>query len=529
MDSTVGNVQQHCRSATYQKYVVTEELLCLMLFDVPLNLWWKQFSESMTSVRRSLILGDLVSPELLALMKLMNVTIRCLERPDMKVEHWNRSTIIPRKVMLNAVGEAWPISAYSVYGKKFVEKFKTVLINTSVDAPIDMKFGKIGKKMIKKYNINEMSLLRDALDEIIRWTPQKRAYYFLKPEPWHKQRALYATYDEESFVSAYANAGIENQMSKHKGVFVRQTPADVIHISCGLAGAEGHDKYWVSTDYSDYNSEHSLREMSALDLCYADYYDETKIASSTQKIGCDERQIAHYWNLISIKAKAKSVIIYSDSEDNIISEGREFLPYYVDNKAAGCDHKHHCPGNIWIHAADMLIGEDTLTKIGTSGYKNINWSAVCGDDEDAAFASITSAILYTSLLAIVGHAINPMKQTAGEEFHEFLQFVISRNTRIEKSMNTLLASLVVGNWYAQKGVWLQSSISAVFSKYWALYLRGMPLQVAKRLAAITLENLMQTNDDEGNVKLLEWRKYRYAKGLPPLYAYNGDDTMRMPK
>ncbi|KAK9892668.1 hypothetical protein WA026_021521 [Henosepilachna vigintioctopunctata] len=208
---------QDCRSATYQKYVVTEELLCSMLFDVPLNLWCKQFSESMTSVRRSLILGDLVSPELLALMKLMNVTIRCLERPDMKVEHWNRSTIIPRKVMLNAVGEAWPISAYSVYGKKFVEKFKTVLINTSVDAPIDMKFGKIGKKMIKKYIINEMSLLRDALDEIIRWTPQKRAYYFLKPEPWHKQRALYATYDEESFVSAYANAGIENQMSNSPG------------------------------------------------------------------------------------------------------------------------------------------------------------------------------------------------------------------------------------------------------------------------------------------------------------------------
>ncbi|KAK9892671.1 hypothetical protein WA026_021524 [Henosepilachna vigintioctopunctata] len=168
----------------------------------------------------------------------------------------------------------------------------------------------------------------------------------------------------------------------------------------------------------------------------------------------------------------------------------------------------------------MLIGEDTLTKIGTSGYKNINWSAVCGDDEDAAFASITSAILYISLLAIVGHAINPMKHTAGEEFHEFLQFVISRNTRIEKSMNTLLASLVVENWYAQ---------SAVFSKYWALYLRGMPLQVAKRLAAITLERLMHTNDDEGNVKLLEWRKYRYAKGLPPLYAYNGDDIMRMPK
>ncbi|KAK9892663.1 hypothetical protein WA026_021516 [Henosepilachna vigintioctopunctata] len=209
--------------------------------------------------------------------------------------------------------------------------------------------------MIKKYNIIEMvseihesdrpgkkvlvELLRDdALDEIIRWTPQQRAYYFLKPEPGHKQRALYATYDEESFVSVYANAGLENQMSK--GVFVRQTPPDVIEwmnvSQGGLAGAEGHGKYWVSTDYSDYNSEHTLWEMSALDLCYADYYDKTKIVNSTQKIGCDEKQITHYWNLIS---KAKTEIIYSGSEDNIISEGHEYLPYYVDNKAVGCDHK----------------------------------------------------------------------------------------------------------------------------------------------------------------------------------------------
>lgn len=77
-------------------------------------------------------------------------------------------------------------------------------------------------------------------------------------------------------------------MHVEKGIMVRQTPADVIEWMAvsegGLAGPEADGAYWLSTDYSDYNSEHTMFEMTALDvLCMDGCRDSTGTSSTTRK------------------------------------------------------------------------------------------------------------------------------------------------------------------------------------------------------------------------------------------------------
>lgn len=94
-------------------------------------------------------------------------------------------------------------------------------------------------------------------------------------------------------------------MKTAPGVMVRQTPPDVVEwtvvSSGGFAGPEGEGAFWLSTDYSDYNSEHTLYKMALLDRVGAEYWaDETSGANR-------DKAHAHYWNCAG---RHRSVIEY---------------------------------------------------------------------------------------------------------------------------------------------------------------------------------------------------------------------------
>ncbi|UHM27502.1 MAG: RNA-dependent RNA polymerase [Sanya totivirus 7] len=555
------------------------QLIAGELLDVPLNQWYREFSESLSATRRTLILGEMRgSSELLRLRKLLNVTIRTMDRPDMFVEDWNRGMSVTRKVCFEDIVERRELSLYTKYELAFRREAADVIEHTLGSMPDAARFrtmedfwsercirGASGtsRAISKVPQIKEIEAFGDsdrpgkrvlveclddhALERIMRWTPQQRAYFFVKPEPGHKQRALYATYDEESFICAYANQAIENYMGREKGVFVRQTPADVLEwmavSSGGLAGPEAHGCHWVSTDYSDYNSEHTLFEMTALDRACAEYYKRQEHAWSQHAQGAIEKMNAHNW---CAAGRLKSVIVYRDSDKLLEEEGRLYLPVdrstLLDERPARylrvlnglfSGSRTTARDNTWIHAVDVRIAKKTLQAIGLRDV--MRWHAVCGDDEDVAFPDLASAAAYLTTLLTVNHALNPVKQLAGRGSHEFLQFVYSEDARIEKPMFTLLATLATGNWYVQKGVWIQTAIPSIIANYWELYARGCPLQVARRLATATLERLMyaKTKHPDGSVgplKPLEWWKFRHAPGTQPLFHFGeGDESVAMPR
>lgn len=219
----------------------------------------------------------------------------------------------------------------------------------------------------------------------------------------------------------------------------------------------------------------------------------------------------------------------------IYGKARRFAEFpYLQSNSAGEQYQRVVNGlysgsratardNTWIHKIDIniarhempeyLMGEDML------------WVAICGDDEDAAFIGPVEAAMYYATLGACGHALNPVKQLAGYANHEFLQLTAARTVRVEKPLNTLLATLATGNWYVQLGTWLQTAIASVISNYWEMYCRGLVKQCARRLCVATLERLMVTRREvEGaeEHELLEWWAFRFSTEVEPLFDIIGD-------
>ncbi|UHM27684.1 MAG: hypothetical protein FTV4_gp1 [Fushun totivirus 4] len=564
-------------------HYIGTELLCSLMLEVPLNTWWKEFSLPLSRVRRSLCLDEIRFDEgLLAIRKLLNVTIRTDEEANMDVEDWNRGMVITRKHTFAAPGVVWPQSAYSDYEQRYAAAAKKVVGDAFgaqkagvTEVTAEKHWSERGirgaagsSKMIKSYplaaDVPEIHdsdrpgkkvlvewLDDNALTRTLAWHPQQRAYFFVKPEPGHKQRALYATYDEESFVSSYANAAIENTMGRTPGVFVRQTPADVIEwcavSSGGIGGPEGAGAYWVSTDYSDYNSEHTLFEMAMLDRTCAQWFEGRLAANDEITRALREKALAHNWCAVG---RGASVILFSGANEKFDSADRSYLPILqvtetnvkrilLVTNGLFSGSRTTARDNTWIHAIDLTIAREVMRSVGNSDC--FRWHAVCGDDEDAAFDSVSCAPGYITSLLGTNHNLNPIKQMGGETHHEFLQFVNCQNERIEKSRFTLLATLATGNWYVQKGIWIQSVLAAVVANYWELYCRGVPLQICRRLAAQTLDLVMVvrgTPHDQETPgierapieKRLEWWKFRFSRNLPPLFEWRqGDAVIEQPR
>jgi len=548
---------------------IIQELLCSGMFDIPLSRWWVELKTFMTAVRRTLRCGNINGERLLTLRKLLNVTIRVKEQSDIRSEHYKRGVLITRKHLWGH--KAWEkggISAYTAYEIKFLQQAKRIISQAYETMHTDMLKKTIqehweeramrgaagASKAIKKIKLDIPELADadrpgkkvlieflddNALHRIMDSKPTNRAYYFVKPEPGHKLRSLYASYDEEAFISSYANQSIENHMKSEPGVMVRQTPADVIEwmgvSEGGLAGPEGDDAYWLSTDYSDYNSEHTFFEMTALDWTCSHIS-----AQEHNRAYNPDKAIAHAWNCI---ARSQSVIIYGRVKQYAGIVGMNYDEeagyWFVTKNGLYSGSRTTARDNTWIHAIDLAIARDSIKDIVDT--EEFRWWALCGDDEDVAFRNPVSAGLYAATLGAAGHAINPVKQLAGYHNHEFLQLTAAKTVRIEKPLNSLLATLATGNWYVQSGLWLQTVMNGVFSNYWELFCRGMPMQVCRRLVAYTMEHSLrirvaahelgetdETKKEDLVHAQLEWWKYRFCASVPPLFRIEENDEIIEP-
>ncbi|APG76043.1 hypothetical protein [Hubei toti-like virus 5] len=536
--------------------------------EIPLVEWHTKIKTILVGIRRAMQFWGAEQKEILGLRKLLNVTVRRSGDSDYELENYKRTALITRKHWYGL----WPPeqggeSAFSRY-EKIYRREATEIVRTCFQAmPSDIRKRTIDEfwserairgasgasKSIKKMTIDIAELAgadrpgkrllvemleNDALVHALNGEPTNRAYYFVKPEPGLKLRSLFASYDEEAFISAYANQSVENHMKSERGVMVRQTPTDVVEWMAvsegGLAGPEGAGAHWLSTDYADYNSEHTVWEMGTLDLVCGTVFEDRSVGYVNH-----EKAAAHYWIAAGRK---NTVVIYGQADKYAGKTGMLYNPevgYYtpmINGLYSGS--RTTARDNTWIHAVDLRIAKIMNGALfEESGFR---WSAVCGDDEDVAFASPMQAAAYFATLRPMGHNLNTYKQLAGRDTHEFLQLGTARGARVEKPLCTLLATLATGNWYVQSGVWLQTTINGVMGNYWECFCRGMPLQLARRLAAYTLDLAMHSRkrsteagdgeEEEVEVKELEWWKYRHAAGLPPLFRWNpGDRVEPMPR
>jgi len=579
------------------------EVLCMDWFSIALDSWHKTFKGVVTRSRRSLIFGTTRGDCVLALRKIFNTTIRRIQEPDLSVEIRNRSHSVTPKTWVgfhsSVVATKGLISPRDLYIKHYIQVSRdftrklvqqvgsrgTILtvnewwaeraINSAAGAStllkmvdrnsLDLNFSqndRPGKKVTVEL------LPNDAVEYILRQEPSNRASFFVKPEPGLKSRALYSTFDEETFVASYASQGQENSMFVLPGVKVRQTPHDVVewmveaeNVNCAGWAPK---PYWLSVDYSDYNAEHTIPEMAIQEAAFAEAWDNlTPVGGS----GCKQKAAACVWKARSYynswvcwgnrdvtgwatvrihedppetsrysNGIALSEILTPEQVAEDVARGkrrkRKVWTRIINGLYSG--HRDTARQNTLIHAIDVEIAKKQLNAIGV-GHLN-TYVALCGDDEDIKFDHPMAAMLYYGTLGPGGHQLNPTKQLGGEFTHEFLQMIASRTTRVEKPLNTILATLGSGNWYQQLGLWVQSAIESCISNWWECYCRGMKLGLAQRLCSAYLDHLMRIPPDrctgtiwETTGKELEWWVYRNQPSYPPLFAGTEGPNERIPR
>ncbi|APG75994.1 hypothetical protein [Beihai razor shell virus 4] len=574
------------------------EILCQQWFETPLDTWFKVYKEVLVRAKRSNIFGLVRGEQNLMLRKLLNVTIRRKGEADFEVERRSRMYMCyPKEIFFCTADDR-------IQGldpkKQYLEEFTSVcrsywrilqpaLSKINSDNTIQKYWQERAVRaptgastIVKNYKMDELDarirqddrvtkkvtvelLDDDFLKRALELRPLNRASHFVKPEPGKKLRALYASHDEEMFLGAYASDKIENLMYKIKGVMIRQTPADVLawmaESQNGIGTACCEDAYWMSTDYSDYNSEHTMNEMAIIDATHAEMW-EKLCGNVTNTTAFSDKAAAAKWISLSfrdswimwgtIKTEAgKSWLTKGDTDLWHVTDGHRFSEGYESREEAAANigakikmwsrtynglysgSRDTARNNTFIHAVDMAIAVNNLRRCGIP-FRCL-FQALCGDDEDNKFVTPLDAALYYNTLAPCNHQLNPAKQMAGAYNHEFLQLVASRTCRIEKPMCALLATLGTGNWYVQLGQWIQTSVESCIANWWEAYCRGVPLGIARRACAAYLDRLMKIDakhcegtEWEKEGKRLEWWSYRAQDNFMPLFANTSGITARIP-
>ncbi|UHK03133.1 MAG: RNA-dependent RNA polymerase [Sanya eysarcoris guttigerus totivirus 1] len=590
---------------------VAFELLCMGIVELPLDKWRSALRGLFDRVSRSQILGKVVGEQVGLVRKLLNLTIRRNEQLDTRYEIRNRCLIATPKLWFFHTAEDWKRhgSPKRRYAHRFVhiamEMWRTLLSpaiargdTTRIQEFWDNRAFGVGSgasTLIKKHkqqladmderlNSNDRPGKRlmvemlgdDFLHQVLlKHTPANRGKFFTKPEPGKKLRALYSTFDEESFVAAYVSQGQELMMGKLEGMMVRQTPHDVmrwmLHSSNQTGSNDCRGSYWLSSDYSDYNSEHTIDELRWVQQTMAVVMHE--VAERTGLVGWKEKAEAAAW----VAASYDNNYVYWGACDvagwtafRFHHDGRivpcavgapgwrltdgfrfteELAPAPPDRtlfrpprKAAAYSlvingmysgSRDTARNNSLIHWIDVQLAKEMLEEEDVTDYLSVN---LCGDDEDIKFRCLGDAVMYSKHIPAVGHRINPAKQMAGAMNHEFLQLQWRQNGKVEKSLNALLSTLASGNWYTQLGVWVQSVLDSCVSNFWEAYSRGMPKRWAQRCAAAYMDRLMALAPEscsgteyEATGKRLEWWKFRRSIKLPPLFSDTGGECVEPPQ
>lgn len=341
-----------------------------------------------------------------------------------------------------------------------------------------------------KKTVAEM-LPSDFWKELLSYPPVNAARASTKHEPGDKRRALYASNEIPYLISAYASVHFEKAMKE--GVCARQSPEDSAEWTKWAAASQC---YHLSTDYSDYNSEHTLHDLMVINLLRARAWLKNACSYSAEKAS------AGLWLAAAI---SNSWVEWPDECTRIISG------LYSGSRDTMRD---HCDR----HYADIHVAIADARNLGYSCNLVSRGLWLAGDDEDLGFTDVAGAIVYSNILPMEGHNTNPKKQMGGSNHHEFLQVMSHRGSTMMRPAAALIATLASGNWYVPTATWYDGLINGISDNYWEAHVRGLPYECAFHMACAYLDTALRVRRPDGSYHALEWWNYRSPGRVHPLWG-----------
>lgn len=264
----------------------------------------------------------------------------------------------------------------------------------------------------------------DEPERVLALTPHCIARCSTKPEPGRKRRALYAACDCSVIAASWASYGLESAM-RWGGMVARQTPADVHewlgdHLQSQQVGGT-----WLSLDYSDFNKEHRVWELVALNEALAAAWD-------------DHPQL----DIRADKVRAALWTAKSHTMRWATTASKTWIP--LSGLFSG--HRDTARDNTMLHKIYQLMQLQVAQAL-TGNDPGLVKSYMCGDDEDTWFARRDNAMVYYGVGAAIGWHFNPRKQMLSRTHHEFLQIMCSGQDGPTQPLIPNVVAFVDGNWY----------------------------------------------------------------------------------
>nr|CAH2618755.1 RNA-dependent RNA polymerase [Planotaenium ohtanii toti-like virus]CAI5383898.1 RNA-dependent RNA polymerase [Planotaenium ohtanii toti-like virus] len=528
---------------------IVEKMNSCGMFKAPLPTWKDAFKPWFNAHRRA---GTLVGcqtvtvNDIVRMRKMLNCTYRSKEEPNWTAEYDRRVAETPLHWGFNSKGQRNMRWWYDLFNQK-ANEFATQLVSLMNSGPMldtldtwwkarwaTAPAGSSSMRKIQKDTILEDSRLSSAsrANKKAAWEalPNWFAGYTLacrkpfaavrassKPEPGGKQRALYATDDESQIIAAYSSVNIEKFMN-FWGIRAKQAPADVAQwLSQTVYMKPGYS--WLSIDFSDYNTEHSLEMLVGLNLAIRDAW------------------LASKANVQIRNDKARTAWWVADAHLNTIVTDAGGKSYrMIGTLCSG--HRDTARDNSSLHGITSKMVVHMMREI-DDGIEPL-FSSFTGDDEDSLMRDTAAMAHYVLGHHICGFALNPAKQQTGWDTHEYLQRQCVPGELPYRPLFAMLAQLASGNWYKDVHIWYDSAIQSVSDNVWELHSRGMDLTQARKLAAIILNATMRvpthhtTADTESGEKRttqwkqLEWWAYRHGQNYSPLWLNMPGPILDMP-
>lgn len=370
------------------------------------------------------------------------------------------------------------------------------------------KYAVMEPKITKKDRPNKKSVFEALPDHyiylILGTLPRAIARQSTKHEPGFKQRALYASDDESTVIASYASHRFEKNMSM-QGMCPLQRPVDVKNWWL-VSENTYRPSVWLSTDFSDFNKEHSAEELELVNLVCAEEW----LANFSIDKNCYAKAVCAMWVSKSIRNR---IIKYSDG-----TEVRSLGALWSGTRDTARD-------NTLLHYVYHNIICDFVEQFDDEWVRPSNVH-MCGDDEDVVFSSALDACLYYEALKHLGWHANDKKQLCGYRLHEFLQKMPDKMAGCIGPLSSMVAALASGQWYTTPGYQQDTAVNALSTQLWEFVVRGADMERLYVLACEVVNAYMKLPSFENiEAKKLEWWKYRLALCNVPVHytmQYNKD-------
>lgn len=328
--------------------------------------------------------------------------------------------------------------------------------------------------------------------------PAKHPRKSTKHEPGRKNRAIYAQDDGSFFISAFASVAMERSINED-GIYARQAPEDVVNWMSVHQQLVARRMFFLSLDYSDYNSEHELITLAMLDACWAKAW--STVAGNSKAL--KQKAYAALW---VAKSQLNSWVDFGTGKTRVLGG------LYSGDRNTSRD-------NCILHALYSHMMQKATKEMIPSF--RIDGLCMTGDDEDAGFGSSVQAACYMCNHAQAGFVLKVEKQLAGTwdlPTHEYLQRALSTSARPSRPLAAALAQTISGNWHKTQYTWFDSLIDGTNDNAWELHTRGLPLDIARFLAGKVMSRCLTVPVPDGSRRDLEWWNYRTNGRYHPLWA-----------